>query len=70
MPRLRSDIHPMTKLLRGYDLNGESLSTVLRCTPPTARRKIENPGRLTLDDLSLIHRRVGIPIDEIRGAIQ
>ena len=70
VPRLRSEVHPMTRLLRGYHLNGENLSGILRCTPPTARKKIDNPGRLTLDDLSLIHRVVGIPLDEIRGAIR
>lgn len=70
MPRLRdAPVHPMTRLLKSYDLNGENLSAVLMVTPPTARRKIAEPGRLTVDDLQTIHKRVGIPMDEIRGAI-
>ena len=70
MPRLRDTTHPLTRLLKSYDLNGENLSPILNCTPPTARNKIRNPGRLTVNDLTAIHRKVGIPIDEIRGAIQ
>ena len=69
MPRLRDNTHPMTRLLQSYHLNGESLSRVLRCSPPTARKKIEDPGRLTMDELAQIHRKVGIPVEDIRRCV-
>lgn len=69
MPRLRDTTNPMTRLLRGYEINGSNLAAAIRCSPGTARKKIEHPQYLTVGDLDAIHRQFGIPVDEIRGNI-
>lgn len=59
----------MTRLLKGYGFNGENLADVILCSPPTARKRIENPELLTLQDLENINRRGHIPLEKIREAI-
>ena len=62
--------HPMTVLLKGYDLNGKNLSEILKCSHPTAKRKIENPQLLTLGDLERIEKKTDISIEELREAVR
>lgn len=69
MPRLRDTVKPMTRLLWSYEVNGASLANALKCAPKTARTKIENPDKLTLGDLTIIHRRFGIPVDDMRRCV-
>lgn len=69
MPYLRVNTHPLTKLIKSYGFNGENLSEILRCSPTTARTKINEPQRLTVEDLESLARYGHIPVDEIRGAI-
>lgn len=69
MPRLRNEVHPMTRLLLSYQLNGNNLSACIGCSPATARRKIVEPQRLTVGDMLAIHRRFGVPLDDLRGCI-
>lgn len=59
----------MTRLLKGYDMNGVTLGRVLGCSAPTARGKIDNPERLTLGDLDKLRRVGHIPWDEIKEAL-
>ena len=59
----------MGRLLRGYQLGSPQLARVLGCSAPTARSKLNNPGRLTLDDIMKINKSGHIPIEEIRDAI-
>jgi len=59
----------MTRLLLGYGLNGVKLSNVIGCSPPTGKKKLDNPQLLTLAELDAIHRKAHIPIEEIREAI-
>ena len=68
MPRLRDTTHPMTRLLRGYDINGANLSKAIGCAPNTARRKLKDPERLTLGDLRAIHYKFGVPLGDMREA--
>lgn len=69
MPRLRDSTEPMTRLLRGYGINGNNFADVAHISPATARKKIADPSLLTIGDLDAIHRRFGIPVEEIRGNI-
>ena len=69
MPRLRNEVHPMTRLLKSYDLNGNNLSACIGSSPATARRKIIEPERLTVGDLMAINRKWAIPLDDLRRAI-
>ena len=70
MPRLRdAPVHPMTRLLRGYGLNGNVLSQAIRSSPATARKKIAEPKYLTVGDLMAINRKWAISLDEIRRCI-
>jgi len=70
MPRARGDPpHPMTQLLRGYSINGNVLAPVIKSSPATARKKIAEPKYLTVGNLIAIHRKWGIPIDEIRRCV-
>lgn len=36
----------------------------------TARTRLKNPGDLTVSELTRLGRKLGIPIDELRAAIQ
>lgn len=70
MPKLRSPtVHPMTRLLKSYDLNGNNLSGAIHCSPATARKKISNPQFLTMGDMIAIHYKFGVPLDDLRGCI-
>ena len=60
----------MYRLLKGYDLNAQALARVLGCSVPTAREKLENPSRLTLDNLSKIHRYGHIDWETIQSAVK
>lgn len=60
----------VTRLLRGYGINATSLADILDCSRPTATRRLQEPGTLTLDELHRISTRAHIPIDEIREAIK
>lgn len=61
--------HPMTRLLRGYEINGRNLAVALGCAEITARKKLYDPDKLTLGDLDKIHRVFGIPIEELRERV-
>lgn len=70
MPKLRAkEVHPMTRLLLSYQVNGNNLSDVIHSSPATARRKIVEPERLTMGDMLAINKKFGIPVDEIRRCI-
>ena len=72
MPRLKPKIEPwakMTRLLRGYQLNPTTLASVLECSRPTATKRMQQPGTLTLDELYAISIRAHIPMEEIREAV-
>lgn len=58
----------MTRLLKGYGMNGITMGEVLGCSAPTARGKIENPERLTLGDLDKLRRVGHIPLEELKEA--
>ena len=60
----------MERLLKGRDINSTRLAAILGVSLPTARNKLENPGKLTLNDIDLIRRFGHIPVDEIRAAIK
>ena len=57
------------RLLLSYGYNGETLSPVLECSPPTALKKMKNPEKLTLDDLLRINRAGSVPWNEIIESI-
>lgn len=59
----------MHRLLTGYGLTGPKLAAILGVSRPTARGRLDEPGRLTLEDLDRINRFGHIPIEEIREAI-
>lgn len=72
MPYLRQKEPPftnMTRLLSGYGFNGPKLAKVLRVSTPTAKKKLDDPKYLTLEDLDRISRFGHVPIEEIRQAI-
>lgn len=62
--------HPMTRLLRGYEVNGSNLAVALGCAEVTARKKLRDPDKLTLGDLRKIHRKFGISPNELKGVIE
>ena len=73
MPYIKPPTAPfarMARMLKGYGLNGNKLSTVLECAPATALKKLSNPELLTLGDLRAINLKAHIPMDEIREAIK
>ena len=72
MPRLRQirpEYDAVGRLLRGYGVTGKSLSDALGCAAATARKKLSEPKRFTLGDLSTASAKFGIPLDEIRSAM-
>jgi hypothetical protein len=72
MPRLRqpqADFAAVSRLLIGYGATGISVSNALGCAPATARKKLAEPKRFTLGELSCLGRKYGIPFEEIRAAM-
>lgn len=72
MPYIKKPDPPyarMTRLLRGYGLNGPKLAAVLQVSAPTGQKRLTCPDTLTLGDLDRINRFGHIPIEEIREAI-
>ena len=71
MPYIKQNIpHEKTRrLLKGYDITANRLSSILLCSLPTARKKLNNPGLLSGDDWLKISRRGHIPLEEIRVVI-
>ena len=73
MPRVKTtqtDYACMGRLLRSYGANGVNLAAALKCDPATARRKLAEPQRLTLGDLSKISTHYAIPMNDIREAVK
>lgn len=60
----------MTELIRGKGLTPPKLAVIWMCSTPTARDKLNNPDRITLRDLELLHRFGHIGKDAIFGAIK
>lgn len=69
MPRVKDTVHPLSRLLKGYEVNGKNLADCLGCAPETARKKLADPDRLTVGDLRRIHYSFGIPVDDIRELV-
>lgn len=59
----------MTRLLKGYGLNGPGMARVLGVSHPTGKRRLENPQELTIGDLDRLNRFGHIPLEELREAI-
>lgn len=58
----------MHRLLTGYGLTGPKLAEILGVSRPTARSRLDEPGRLTLEDLDRISRHGHIPWNELLDA--
>ena len=72
MPYIRPKEPPfekLSRLLKGYGLNGVKTAKIIGVSAPTAKKKLEDPELFTLKDLKKISVAVHIPIDEIREAI-
>ena len=48
----------------------DDLGTAIGKTSKTARARMQNPGELTLDELTKLGRKLAIPIEELRAAIR
>ena len=73
MPYIKKKEPPFAKmgrLITGYGLNAPRLAELLDVSRQTAKRRLENPETLTLQDLDRINRLGHVPIEEIRDAIQ
>lgn len=75
--KLGSRLPPHAKLgqlLAGtVALRGETaadVAAILDCCENTARSRIRNPGDLTVDELTRLGRKMGIPIADLRDAIR
>ena len=72
MPYIKPKYEPwkkLVRLLRGYGITGAALAGILEVSPPTAYRRLKEPGTLTLDELYAISTRAHIPMEEIREAV-
>lgn len=59
----------MRRLLVGYGMTGPKLAEILGVSRPTAKARIDAPGKLTLEELDRISRHGHIPLDELRDCI-
>ena len=59
----------LQRLLKAYGMNATALSRLLKCSFPTAKKKLDKPGKLTVDELMEISTKGHVAIDLIRGAI-
>lgn len=72
MPYLKKQERPyakMRRLLIGYGLSAGKLAPILNVSEPTARKRLDEPGLLTLSDLDKINRFGHVPIEELRTAM-
>lgn len=72
MPRLRTkqpENVRLYSLLTGRNVTAARLAKALCVCDNTARRKLRNPGLLTVDELMRISKSFVIPVDEIREVI-
>lgn len=72
MPRLKErkpNFEPVQRVLNSYSLNGTRIAPVIGVSPPTARKKLENPELFSLKDLYNISKQLGVPWHEIREAM-
>lgn len=73
MPYIKEREAPFSKmhrLLLGYGYNGENLSKVLGTSRPTAKKRLDNPGLLTMKDIVNLNLKGHIPMEELREAIR
>lgn len=69
MPYIKPTKKPfekMRRLLLGYELTASKLASILGCSLPTARQRLNNPGLITTEEWSKISRIGHVPIEEIR----
>ena len=71
MPYKKSKIpfEKTKRLLCSYEINAPKLADALGVTPMTARKKLNDPSKLTLNDLKNIHKKLHINWAEIRESI-
>lgn len=71
MPYIKENLpfDKMHRLLKGYELDGPKLAAILGVSAPTAKLRLDEPGKLTLADLDKISRRGHIPMEELRECI-
>ena len=71
MPYVKSytKIDKLRRLLKGYEFTAPRLASIIDCSVPTARRRINDPESFTVEELRKISRRGHIPLDEIRAAL-
>ena len=71
MPYKKTKQHQtdLYRLLKAYEIDATRLSKILGCSFPTAKKKLDNPGKLTVDELMEISTKGHVAIDLIRGAI-
>lgn len=72
MPYIKPPKKPfegLRRLLLGYELNAPKLACVLDCSESKARARLNNPGKLTVDELERIRRLGHIPVEEIREKV-
>ena len=55
------------KLLLAYEITSTVMMNILGCSRPTAIKKLNNPGELTMDEWQKISKRGHIPVEEIRA---
>ena len=73
MPRIKQIPTPferVRRLLLGYELTATKLAIVLKCSQPTARQRLNDPGLLRLTELRKLHRLGHIPIAELMEVIR
>lgn len=66
--------HALRVLLEGWkQTSGKEradLARMMDCSCPTVTRRFQNPGDLTIDQLTALGRGLHIPIEELRAAIR
>lgn len=69
MSRIGDANEKLRRLLRGY-CDIPLLAATLGCCYNTAAKRMEHPELLSVADLQLICKRLGIPAEDLRCAIQ
>ena len=72
MPYVKSREVPFVtvrRLLLGRELDATALAKVLGCSYNTAKKRLDNPGSITLEELDRVCRSGHVPMDDIRAAI-
>ena len=64
----KTEFEKVSRLIRGY-ATAPKVAEMIGCSAPTARKKMNDPQKFTLEELRKICLRAHIPVEDMREAL-